>query len=97
MAYNCSVSTLVLIVGDEDLDFAETLKAQIKELKDQIKHHPPSEAATNIASRVEKEGSPSELGYAREVLQRLAGPDAQRGLTAQTVIPSSNLGFRTWI
>jgi transitional endoplasmic reticulum ATPase len=95
MAYSCSVSTLVLIVGDEELDFAETLKAQVKELKDQMKQHPPE--PVNVESRIEKEVSPSELGYAREVLQRLAGPDVHRGLTAQTVIPSSNLGFRRWI
>jgi hypothetical protein len=93
----CSVSTLVLIVGDEGLDFAETLKAQIKELKDQMKQHPPSTPAINVESRVEKEGWPSELGHVREVLQRLAGPDVQRGLTAQTIIPSPNLGFRRWI
>lgn len=92
------MSTLVLLVSNDELEFGDTLKAQIKELKDQVEHHPPSAATKDANPKPQAgEGAPSELGYVREVLQRLAGPDVQKSLTSQTVVPSSNLGFRRWI
>jgi hypothetical protein len=92
-----SVSTLVLIAGNDDLDFGKTIKAQIKELQDQVRKHPPSVAGASVQSGSGKYGAPSELGYAREILQRLAGPDVQRSLTSQTVLPSSSTILRRWI
>lgn len=95
------MATLVLLAGDDDLDFAETLKAQVKELKDQIKHCFLASAAerTFPITSSQKIGELSELGHARNVLGRFAGEDRQKGLTMEYMrgIPTPNMSLKRWM
>ncbi|KIM25184.1 hypothetical protein M408DRAFT_331292 [Serendipita vermifera MAFF 305830] len=88
------VSTLVLM-ATEDIDFAETLKAQVKELKDQIRERPPHVSAINPGSV--RCASSGELAATRELLQRLSGGEIQKGLSTNCIMPSANTGLRRWI
>ncbi|PVF94770.1 P-loop containing nucleoside triphosphate hydrolase protein [Serendipita vermifera] len=91
------VSTLVLMAGDAELDFAKTLKAQVKELKDQVRDHPPSVAVKNTSPPPADIGGPSEMTSTRELLQKLMGGDVPRGMSSKSIFPSANIGLRRWM
>ncbi|CAG8627858.1 12202_t:CDS:2, partial [Acaulospora colombiana] len=91
------VSTLVLMAGDPELDFAATLKAQVKELKDQVRDHPPSVAVKDMSVPPADIGGPSEMTSTRELLQKLMGGDVPRGMSSKSILPSANIGLRRWI
>jgi hypothetical protein len=84
------------MAGDSELEFGETLKAQVKELKDQVRDHPPSIAATNTSPHVEV-GTPSEMASTRELLQKLMGGNVPRGMSSKSIFPSANTGLRRWM
>jgi transitional endoplasmic reticulum ATPase len=94
-----SVSTLVLLATQDGIDFARTLKAQVKELRDQVREHPenmmniPPETSS-IPVRCE---ASRELAATRELLQRLSAPEIPRGLSTTAIMPSANIGLRRWI
>ncbi|KAG8833848.1 hypothetical protein FRC17_009965 [Serendipita sp. 399] len=88
------VSTLILMAGDETLGFADTLRAQVKELKDQIRERPQQIQVQESATPSNSSGVSLELGPLRELLQRLSGGnEGTRGLTTKATIPSANGGL----
>ncbi|KAG8789453.1 hypothetical protein FRC15_008310 [Serendipita sp. 397] len=92
------VSTLILMAGDEKLVFADALRAQVKELKDQIRQRPPQVQIQQSMVLLDAPGVSSELGALREFLQRFAGGnETPRGLSTKTTVPSASMGLRRWI
>jgi hypothetical protein len=92
-----SVSTLILMAGDDTLDFAETLRSQIKELLDQINKpspepSPPQPGLPQIPNLQRRE----ESGI-RELLQRLTTSETRRGLSVQSIMNATDVPVRKWV
>lgn len=88
------VATLIRMAGDPDVKFAENLREQVKELKKQVGHR--SQIVPQVPEGPSMSAAVSELGSIRELLVRMTGGDMPRGLTTETVVPSSNLGLYRW-
>lgn len=84
-------------MATEDVDFGETLKAQIKELKDQVRERPPNASAFKASTGPTQCVSSGELAATRELLQRLSGGEIPKGLSTTSIMPSPNTGMRRWI
>jgi transitional endoplasmic reticulum ATPase len=83
----------------DGIDFARTLKAQVKELRDQVREHPENmmnipPVTSSIPVRCE---ASRELAATRELLQRLSAPEIPGGLSTTAIMPSANTGLRRWI
>ena len=82
------------MAGDSKVDFADSLREQVKELKKQVGNN--AQIATQVPEGPSTSAVISELGSIREILTRMTGGEMPKGLSTETIMPSKNLGLYRW-
>jgi len=84
------------LATNDGLEFAEVLKAQVKELRDQVKAHPRSSHILETSRGSVRYESLGVIATTREPMQCLGGREMPRGLSATAIMPSTNTVIRHW-